>query len=160
MTRREDAMARRGFFGVGIFHGKTEANIGTLWRSAHVFGASFIFTIGQRYRPQHSDTTKAWRSVPLFQYLTFEEFQESRPRDCQLIGIELDDAAVPLRGFSHPHRAVYLLGAEDHGLSPDVIAACQRLVVLPGRFCLNVAVAGSIVMHERIRQLDRNAVAA
>ena len=49
----------------------------------------------------------------------------------------------------HPERAAYLLGAEDHGLSPAVLAMCHRIVVLPGRHCLNVAVAGSLILYDR-----------
>jgi hypothetical protein len=36
--------AVRGYFGIGIYHGKTEENIGTLWRSAYAYGADFVFT--------------------------------------------------------------------------------------------------------------------
>ena len=43
---------KRGFFGIGIFHAKNEENIGTLWRSASILGADFIFTIGKPYRHQ------------------------------------------------------------------------------------------------------------
>jgi hypothetical protein len=78
----------RGYFGIGIENGKTVANIGTLWRSAHNLGASFIFTVGQRYKYQASDNTKAWRSIPLFQYGGFDEFYDNLPHDCQLIGVE------------------------------------------------------------------------
>ena len=62
----------RGYFGIGIENCKTGVNIGTLWRSAHNLGASFIFVIGMRYRFHPGDTTKAWLSIPLFQYSTFE----------------------------------------------------------------------------------------
>ena len=47
---------KRGFFGVGIENTKTHQNIGTLWRSASIMGASFMFTIGKRYKKQASDT--------------------------------------------------------------------------------------------------------
>eukprot|EP01047_Picozoa_sp_COSAG01_P129466 COSAG01_NODE_58919_length_303_cov_0.759804_1_plen_52_part_10 len=35
-----------GFFGIGIVHGKSRANQGTLWRSAYQLGAAFTFTVG------------------------------------------------------------------------------------------------------------------
>lgn len=34
------------YFAIGIYHPKTEMNMGTLWRSAYQLGASYIFTIG------------------------------------------------------------------------------------------------------------------
>lgn len=158
MIRREQAKNQRGYFAIGIEQGKCEANLGTLWRTAYTFGAAFIFTIGKRYHPQASDTVKAWRHVPLFTYLTLDECYESMPYDCQLVGIELDDQSTPLDSFTHPQRCVYLLGAEDRGLSKEARWRCHRLVQLPGRFCLNVAVAGSIALYHRVTQ--RQEVAA
>ena len=43
-----------GFFGIGVYRLKTEANHGTLWRSAFQFGADFIFTIGMGPPPERS----------------------------------------------------------------------------------------------------------
>ena len=58
-----------------------------------------------------------------------------------------------LPAFAHPRRCVYVLGAEDHGLSPAQRAACHRLIVVPGAaHCLNVATAGSIVLYDRIQR--------
>jgi tRNA G18 (ribose-2'-O)-methylase SpoU len=143
----------RGFFGIGIQNVKTETNIGTLWRSAFIFGASFIFTIGNRYKRQASDTTQSWRHIPLYNYESFEDFYKSMPYDCQLIGIELDDKSIPIAEFKHPERCIYLLGAEDSGLTNEAINKCHQLIILPGTFCLNVSVAGSIVLFDRIQKL-------
>ncbi len=148
----------RGFCGIGIQHSKTPINIGTLWRSAAILGADFIFTVGRRYTHQSSDTLKAYRHIPLWH---FEDLDDLRvPHDCRLIGVELDDRARPLHTFRHPERAVYLLGAEDHGLSKDAIARCHQLIRLPGQWSMNVAVAGSIVLNDRVSKLYDGAVAA
>lgn len=141
----------RGYFGIGIYHAKTIENVGTLWRSANIMGAAFIFTIGARYKPQASDTLNTPLHVPLYQYRDFEHFNESRPHNCQLVGIEQTPDAVDLKAFKHPERAVYLLGAEDHGLPPAIIAKCQSIVSIDTSRCLNVAVAGSLVMYDRGR---------
>lgn len=142
----------RGYFGIGIDHSKTEMNIGTLWRSANLMGASFIFTIGKRYKKQASDTLKTWREMPLYHYTDFHSFYESMPYDCQLIGIELHKDSWPIKTFVHPQRCIYLLGAEDHGLTKEAIEGCHQLVQLPGEMSMNVAVAGSIVMFDRLNK--------
>lgn len=141
---------KRGFFGVGIENTKTHQNIGTLWRSASIMGASFMFTIGKRYKKQASDTMSSWKHIPLYNYDTFEDFYKSLPYDCQLVGIELDERSIPLHEFKHPERCVYLLGAEDIGLSKSASEKCHKLVQLKGDYCMNVAVAGSIVMYQRL----------
>ena len=142
-------MTQRGFFAIGIEHPKTSHNIGTLWRSAYAFDAAFIFTIGARYHKQSSDTLYTWRHIPLLHFDTFEQFQTSRPHDCELVGIELTATAIELRKFTHPQRAVYLLGSEDNGLTRQAQQACQRTIVIPASYCLNVATAGSIAMYDR-----------
>lgn len=144
-----------GYFAIGIERGKTEANLGTLWRSAVCMGASYVFTIGQRFGRESSDTVHSWQHVPCFSFATFEEFQKFRPYDVPLIGVELTDDAVTLAGFHHPERAMYLLGPEDGNLSKQTQAACQRVVSIPSRWCLNVAVAGSIVLYDRAAKVAR-----
>jgi len=139
-----------GFFGIGIENGKTKSNIGTLWRSANLLGASFIFVIGDRYKKQCSDTMKTPKSIPLYHYSTIEDFYKNGlPIDCILIGIELSHDAIPISDFHHPKRCVYLLGAEDVGLSQRAIETSHKLVSLPGKYSMNVSVAGSIVMFDR-----------
>jgi tRNA G18 (ribose-2'-O)-methylase SpoU len=141
----------RGFYGIGVFHTKKEQNIGTLLRSANCFGAAFVFTIGRRYKTQGSDTLKTERHVPLYHYADIADLKAHLPMAAPLIGIELDPRSVPLTSFQHPSSAVYLLGAEDHGLTPDALAACHQIVHVEGASrCLNVSVAGSIVMHDRV----------
>ena len=142
----------RGYFGIGIQNVKTGINVGTLWRSASIMGASFIFTIGRRYKKQSSDTMKSWKHIPLYNYETFDEFYKALPYDCKLIGIELDERSVPIQDFNHPERCIYLLGAEDHGLIKEAADKCHELVILPGDYCMNVSVAGSIVLFDRINK--------
>ena len=142
-----------GYYGIGIFQHKRDHNIGTLWRSAYIMGASYIFTIGKNYKKQTSDVLKTWSRIPLFHYETFEDFKKSVPYDCQVVGIELDDRSVPIDSFEHPKRAIYLLGAEDNGLPEYALDYCHHLIQLPGDYSLNVAVTGSIVLHDRVRKM-------
>ena len=145
-------MSTRGFFGIGVYQPKTKVNVGVLWRSASVFGASFLFTIGHRYRHQCSDTMKSFRHVPLFSYDSFDAFFASLPRLSRLVGVEIDKGASLIRPFIHPQQAVYLLGAEDHGLPQRILDRCWAVVQLPGKRCLNVSVAGSIVLFDRVNK--------
>lgn len=152
----------RGYFGIGCWRPKTSHNVGTLWRTAQCMGASFIFTIRARSGMsrtqmvhadpalgQPTDTMRADRHVP---YLTFESvgaLQEAVPL-AEIVGIEQASGAITLSRFAHPERALYLLGAEDKGLPEDVMDACDHLIEISSVRCLNVAVAGSIVVYDRI----------
>ena len=144
-------MANRGYFGIGIINSKDEANIGTLWRSANIFGAQFIFTIGKRYpKKQATDTMQTPRHVPLFEYNTWDDFKNNIPRGCEIIAVELDEKSKPIENMKHPQQAIYLLGAEDKGIPLEILQDCTRIIQLPGEHCLNVSTAGSIIMYDRI----------
>ncbi len=140
---------KRGYFAIGIFQPKTSENVGTLWRSAFIMGAAYIFTIGARYKKQSSDTVAAWRHIPLMEFPTWEEFVAARPHDSLLVAIENSEGAKPIRDFCHPERAIYLLGSEDNGLPPHILKEANHIIILPGKYCLNVSVTGSIVMFDR-----------
>ncbi|HWY35463.1 MAG TPA: RNA methyltransferase [Nitrosopumilaceae archaeon] len=145
-----------GYFAIGIFHSKRIENLGTLWRSADNLGAAYIFTIGRRYTGQGSDTTKAYKRIPLINYPDWETFLKARPMSTLLIGIEQCEKSQSIINFTHPPRAIYLLGAEDYGLSKEIIKECQKVISIPTINCINVAVAGSIVMFDRIRQFKED----
>ena len=139
-----------GYFEVGVYHPRTDENIGTLWRSAYQLGAAGIFTIGRKYRHQASDTQYSLNRLPLRNYVSFEEFLQNRPVGAQLVGVEM--GGQPLTGFQHPSRAVYLLGSEAMGLPAAVLAKCNAVVELESVLypSYNLAVAGSIVLYHRV----------
>lgn len=140
---------------VGVYHPKHDVNVGSLWRSALAFNADMLVVIGgERLRRQASDTTNAAAMLPLVAYESWEAFTASRPRDVPLVAVELVEGATELPDFVHPRRALYLLGAEDHGLPPKVLERAQHRIVIPSGN-LNVAVAGSIVMYDRAMKLGR-----
>lgn len=146
----------RGYFGVGVWHPKTEVNVGTLMRTARCFGAAFAFTVGRRYSRQASDTPDVARHVPLFNFSTVDDLANHLPSGCRLVGVELDERAKPLETFTHPVSACYLLGAEDHGLTEEMRQRCHELVYIPGSsHCLNVSVAGSIALYDRMAKRGR-----
>jgi tRNA G18 (ribose-2'-O)-methylase SpoU len=144
----------QGFFGIGIQNGKTPENLGVLWRSAQNMGASFIFTIGNRYAKQACDTHKAVGAMPYFHYDTFDDFFNNLPKGAVLVGVELNEKAAQLETFVHPRRCVYLLGAEDHGMSKTAIEKSHYLVKFKSALSLNVSVAGSIIMYDRQAKLN------
>ena len=138
--------------GIGVFHGKFENNVGTLWRAAHLYDVDFLFTINHRYIPQATDTSKAWREIPLINYPDLATFSIARPLDAPLIGVEMTHKATPLHRYIHPRSAIYILGAEDHGLTPEVLDLCKDVIQIEAAWStrsMNVAMAGSIVLYDR-----------
>jgi tRNA G18 (ribose-2'-O)-methylase SpoU len=145
----------RGYFAIGVEGISKAVNLGNLLRSAHAFGASFVFTVGADAQAleMRSDTSKAATHLPLYHWRNRAEIK--LPRGCSLVGVEILDEAVDLPSFPHPLRAAYVLGPERGALTPELAARCQHLVKIPSAFSLNVATAGAIVMYDRLRSLGR-----
>lgn len=145
----------RGYFAIGAERISKQLNLGNLMRSAHAFGASFVFTVGADYRAleARADTSKSVEHVPLYNWPGVDDMQ--LPEDCRLVGVELLDEAVALPSFRHPLRAAYIFGPERGSLSGEMLARCDSIVKIPTAFCVNVAIAGAIVMYDRVRSLGR-----
>ncbi|WP_035843767.1 RNA methyltransferase [Crocinitomix catalasitica] len=148
-------LKEESFFGIGLYQPKTHHNVGTLWRSAYILGAKFIFIIDGKYNHQSSDSQKTWSKIPFYKYDDFDQFYKTLPYSTQLVGVEMSDNSTAITNFAHPARGAYLLGAEDNGLPKHVINRCHHLVQLPGESSLNVAVSGSLIMYDRILKWEK-----
>lgn len=156
--KNNSGIGQRGFFGVSILNPKHEANVGVLWRSAFVFGASFMATIGEkRYKTSKSDTTQSHRHLPLFHFTDVQDLRSHLPKGCLLVGVELSSSASDLQKFVHPERALYLLGSEDHGIPFHVLSLLDRVIKIDTslNISLNVGVAGSIILYDRMSKQER-----
>lgn len=143
----------RGYFSIGIENPIKEENIGTLWRSAYSFGAAYTFQIGGKFVKQSSDTCATYKHVPHFVYESVADFYKNKPSDCIITGIEMVERSKDLKSFCHPERTIYILGSERTGLSDDLVSLCDCVVKINTKLCLNVSVAGSIVMFDRINKM-------
>jgi tRNA G18 (ribose-2'-O)-methylase SpoU len=146
----------RGYFGIGVEGLSKAINGGNLFRSAHAFGASFTFAIGGVWSREESglaDTSDSPAQVPFYRFETVADMQ--LPDGCDLVGIELLDSAVELPSFRHPRAAAYVLGPERGSLSPALVERCAYTVKIPTSFCINLAVAGAVVMYDRLINLGR-----
>ena len=155
MTVRMPQPATRGYFAIGAERISKSLNLGNMMRSAHGFGASFTFTVGAMYRAAEAsaDTSKGQLHLPHYNWAGIDEM--ALPHGCKLVGVELVDGAIDLPSFRHPLRAAYVLGPERGVLSEALIGRCDYVVKIPTSFCINVAMAGAIVMYDRLRTLGR-----
>ncbi|UCH72839.1 MAG: RNA methyltransferase [Rhodospirillales bacterium] len=141
----------RGYFGIGVERISKPMNVGNLFRSAHAFGADFVFAIAPAVDLRainRSDTSQTAKHLPFYEYASVDEM--TLPRDCRLVGVELLDEAADLPSFTHPQRAAYVLGPERGALSPALLDRCDFTVRIPTRFCVNVGIAGAILMYDRM----------
>ena len=135
---------KRGYFGIALFEIKFVENVASILRSCKCFNANFICIINGRFDINKIDTTHCERHIPIFQYENLDNFLKTIPLNVSLIGIEVDGKNI--KNFSHPERAIYVFGGEDRTL-PKIF---KERIAIPTQHCLNVSIATSIVMFDRI----------
>ena len=142
---------QRGYFGVGVESSSKIMNAGNLLRTTHAFGGSFFFFVNaaiDRRELENSDTARSTSAMPVYHYDKPADLL--LPKGCKLIGVELTDDAIDLPLFYHPARAAYVLGPEKGNLSDAMQSRCDHIVKIPMKFCVNVGVAGAIVIYDRL----------
>ena len=150
-----------------------------LLRSAYLLGADAVFTVGRRFRKGRAgvgDTLGAANQLELNHFATVADMLAAMPAGAVLVGVEKGGA--DLQSWSHPARAIYLLGSEDEGLPSEIMKLCTTVVELrtarralalpsghsneiqdsascwqPGM--LNVHVAGALTLYHRATQLGQ-----
>lgn len=148
----------KGYFGIGVERVSKAMNVGALFRTAHAFGASFVFSVDAQYprrEGKQADTADSTASVPFHEFASAQTLR--LPVGCRLVGIEITENAIELPSFRHPRQAAYVLGAEREGLSPGMLELCDYVVRIPMRFSVNLSVAGALVMYDRLISLGRHA---
>ena len=143
-------MSRLGWFAIGAEGISKPMNLGALMRTGNAFGAAFTFSIKAHDKLKFaykSDTSKSAQHIPYYSWESMEDAQW--PVGATFVGVELTDDAVDLPQFAHPKNAVYILGPEQGSLSPEIQAQCDVIVKIPTKFCINLSLAGALVMYDR-----------
>jgi len=146
----------RGYFGIGVQGISKAMNVGSIFRSAHAFGAGFVFTVDATYAEGpggRADTSSALEHTPFYEFPDIDAMV--LPAKCALVGVELLEDSIDLPSFRHPSRAAYILGPGRSSLSPEMVGRCDHIIKIPMKFCVNVGVAAAIVMYDRVQSLGR-----
>ena len=146
----------RGYFAIGIEGVSKPMNVGSLFRTAHAFGASFVFTVAADYARVHgarSDTSDTPGHLPFYAFPVVSSM--ILPDGCRLVGVELVEDAVELPSFHHPKCAADVLGPERGALTDAMMERCEFTVRIPTAFAINVGIAGAIVLYDRLISLGR-----
>ena len=144
----------KGYFAIGAEGISKPMNLGALMRTANAFGAAFVFSVKAEDRTKiayKSDTSRTFKNLPYYQWENHDEMHF--PKGLQMVGIELTDDAVELPEFRHPRMAAYVLGPERGNLSAEMVSRCDHVVKIPTKFCINVSLAGALVMYDRVRTM-------
>lgn len=145
----------RGYAAIGLFNPKTNANVGGVLRAMQCYGAAMLAVQGGRYQRASTDTTKAYRHIPL----VHGDLQLLIPFDCVPIAVDLVEGARPLHTYNHPERAFYIFGPEDSTLGHRVLPWCRDRLYVPTQGCMNLAATVNVILYDRMAKQLREAKA-
>jgi tRNA G18 (ribose-2'-O)-methylase SpoU len=157
--RREEY--RRGLrpAAIAAWNISKDHNVGTLVRTAHAAAFEEVILVGTRdWNVEAAKTADLYTSV-----IHVEDQREllyhCRKKGWNIVAVELDDEAENLFEVSYAERPCFLLGAELGGLPQELRDASTQIVQIPqwGLVpCLNLAVAGSIVVYDFLAKCARS----
>jgi RNA methyltransferase, TrmH family len=131
-------------------------NVGTLLRSAEIFGVRSVLFAEEAVEPYNPKVVRASMGA-IFRLrlalLTSESALDLAHSHRYLL-VAVDRTGSPLRGFTFPERTIVAVGNERHGFAGQ-LSGWDAAVGIPqagGGESLNAAVAGSIVMYELAAQ--------
>jgi tRNA G18 (ribose-2'-O)-methylase SpoU len=134
-------------------------NLGMLARSIDAFGGAGLVVTGHAADPYDPQAVRASTgsllAVPVLRAEGPEQVRSwFEPGTWQYVGTD-ETGERELRELDLVRRTVIVLGNETRGMSTAWWEACDTTVALPvvgSASSLNVAVTGSIVLHEALRQ--------
>ena len=131
-------------------------NVGSAFRLAEAAGLAGLVLAGSTPRPPHSKIDKTARStvrsVPHVSAVSTTAYLQSKITEgAYVLALEITDESSSLLEFKLPadvsagqRELILIAGAEDHGVSPEILALCANSAHLPmhgGNTSMNVAVA-------------------
>lgn len=144
-------MNQRGYAAIGLLSPKTNSNVGGVLRASQAFGVGMVAVQGERYSKAPTDTTRAYKHIPLLH----GPLHELLPFDCVPIAVDLVEGARSLHSYTHPERAYYIFGPEDGTLGRNVLSWCRDIIYVPTAGCLNLAACVNVVLYDRSKKRAR-----
>ncbi len=132
-------------------------NVGTVVRGAAALDVDAVILVGACADPWSARSARASMGAVFRQCIMKVEVQELRALltgwQLPLYGAALRDGAADIRTLDM-RRCAVAIGNEGKGLSQELLAACDKALIIPmtpGSESLNAAMAASITMWEMYR---------
>ncbi|MNH50096.1 tRNA (guanosine(18)-2'-O)-methyltransferase [compost metagenome] len=133
---------------IAIENWQHDMNIGTIVRNANAFNVAAVHIIGKRHWNRRGAMVTD-RYLHIQQHHTVADFVHAMG-DRHIVAVDNLDGAVPLAKAILPKKAVLVFGGEGPGLSAEMQAAAEQMVMIEqfgSTRSVNVGVAAGIVMY-------------
>jgi tRNA G18 (ribose-2'-O)-methylase SpoU len=148
-----DLDTRRHAFHVAIENWQHDLNIGSIVRTANAFLAHTVHIVGRRRWNRRGAMV-----TDRYQHVMYHEDADAlaawaKEEGLPVIGIDNVDGSKPIETETLEQRCVFLFGQEGPGLTPEAVAACDRVLEITqfgSTRSINASAAAAIVMHRWI----------
>ncbi len=157
---RERRRSTQGDLALILHRVLSPLNVGSICRSAAALRATRVWCCAGTPAAGNAPTQRTGRGSS--KYLdaklvedTADAVAEAKRLGYLVVALELADTSLPLHEVDLPATVCFLVGNEDQGLSPAVLAQADAAAYVPllGRIgSLNVAASVSIALYEARRQ--------
>lgn len=135
-------------------------NVGSIFRTADALGIGQIILVGttptpiDRFGRVRKDIAKvalgAEKTVPwIYEKEISKALQKLKKEGYQIIAVEQGEGSVDYKKVKVKNKAVFVMGEEVHGLSPEVLKLADIIAEIPMRGqkeSLNVSVAFGVAL--------------
>jgi tRNA G18 (ribose-2'-O)-methylase SpoU len=140
---------------VAIENWQHDMNIGTIVRTANAFNVSTVHVIGKRHWNRRGAMVTD-RYVHIEHHDNVSAFADAMHAISKtIIAVDNLAGAVNLSDTTLPAECVLVFGGEGPGLSDEMVAASERMVMIEqfgSTRSVNVGVAAGVVMYQWVRQ--------
>jgi tRNA G18 (ribose-2'-O)-methylase SpoU len=148
-----DLDARRHPFSVAIENWQHDLNIGSIVRTANAFLAESVHVVGRR-RWNRRGAMVTDRYQHIVHHASVDELLAAAG-GVPIVAVDNVPGSVDVVEADLPERCILLFGQEGPGLTPEALAAADRVVSIRqfgSTRSINAAAAAAIVMHEWVRR--------
>lgn len=140
---------------IAIENLERDYNMGTIVRSANAFGVRHIHIVGRRqWNKRGAMMTDKYLHVHYHASVTVFLAVVSRLNLDTIVAVDNVEGAVDIQTVEKRENAILVFGAEGPGLSDEMLAAADHIVMISQRGStrsLNVGVAAGITMYEWLK---------
>jgi tRNA G18 (ribose-2'-O)-methylase SpoU len=150
---KADLATRRVNLHVAIENWQHDLNIGTIVRTANAFNVAAVHVIGRRHWNRRGAMVTD-RYLEIIHHPTVANFVAAMG-ERHIIAVDNQPGAVQLSETTLPEHAVLVFGGEGPGLSPEMIAASEQMVMIEqfgSTRSVNVGVAAGIMMYAWVQR--------
>ncbi len=128
-------------------------NVGAVFRSADSFGIKKIILVEGSASPEHQRarrTSRGTTGTVEWCFMTEDETVKllKNYKEGEVLALEL--GGEDINTFAFPERGAAVLGSEEFGISPEILACCTGRISIPmagTKGSLNVSVAAGILLQ-------------